>query len=444
MKRVLVICAIALAFTATQAWAGAMVKPYGFVLVNYQFNSAWNGDIPTVASEYEVADNPATAGVDESHDYTMNHLITARQTRLGMKINLDSRFDPSGAIEMDFWGLTGSAAAGGVLQSAPRLRLAYMTLKFMDGALNLTVGQDWVKAFAPLSPTSIAHVSIPEFSGSGNLWNRMPQIRLDYTQEAGPGKVMVQAAVVRPFGADVDPHDPYAALDQEAQQGDYLGAGELSMLPFVQGRVSYQHEKMVTVGVSGHAGLMDFSKRKAAVVSGAGKVFDASELDEKVRTWAIAGDLKVDGEMVGFMAEGFYGRNLAMYFSGIGVRYELAGGGGHTIVSIPSAKGVGGWGQVTLKPNEIIKINAGAGLEQLNKDYLSDWDGWIGSVGQNMTIFGNVMCMAVDGCVFSLEYGMIQTKRVVDATTTKAAFVADYESDAAVCHSVNLGFQMKF
>ena len=53
MKRVLMICAIALAVSATSAYAGATVKPYGFVLVNAQFNTSWNGDIPVFASQYE-------------------------------------------------------------------------------------------------------------------------------------------------------------------------------------------------------------------------------------------------------------------------------------------------------------------------------------------------------------------------------------------------------
>ncbi len=428
MKRVLIVCVIALAFSATQAWAGAKVKPYGFVLANYQFNSSWNGDIPVLASEYDT----------ENTDVTPNHLLTARQTRLGMKIAVDSRFDPRGKIELDFWGLTGSAAAGGVLQSAPRLRLACMTFTFMEGCLHLTVGQDWVKAFAPLSPTSIAHVSIPEFSSSGNLWNRLPQIRADYSQEAGPGKLMVQVAAVRPFGADVNPH---GNLEQEASQGDYLGAGELSLLPFAQARVSYEYDGMVTVGVSGHGGQMDFSKRHSVWMNNQWYDFNEDELDEKINTWAVAGDVKVKHEMFGFMGEAFYGRNLGMYFSKIGLGYQVTG---LEVVGIQRPTGFGGWGQVTVKPTEIIKINAGAGLEQLSKEDVGEWDGWMGAVGQNMTIFGNVMCMAVDNCVFSVEYGMIQTKRIVQETTTKAAFEADFESDAAINHSVNLGFQLKF
>jgi hypothetical protein len=431
MKRVLVICAIALAFCATQAWAGPTVKPYGFVLFNYQFNSSWNGDIPVLASEYD--------------EETPNHLLTARQSRLGFKVMSEARFSPMGKIELDFWGLTGSAPAGGVLQSAPRLRVAFLTLSFMDGSLKVTMGQDWVKAFAPLSPSSIAHVSIPEFSGSGNLWNRLPQIRADFTQEVGPGKLLVSVAACRPFGADIDPHDPYGAGDQEPSQGDYLGAGELSLLPFGQGRVAFSYENgvAVTVGVSGHGGQMDFSQRKSRWIGdprfGHREHFNEDELDEKVNTWAVAGDVNACFGVVGISGEAFYGRNLGMYFSNAGVGYVSTS---LYIVGIHTPKAMGGWGQVTIKPPESpVKINAGAGLEQLNKDDLGEWDGWMGAVGQNMTFFGNVMCMAVEGCVFSIEYGMIQTKRV---TSAKKAFEAEFEDDAAINHSVNIGCQMKF
>lgn len=446
MRRVLVICAIALAFTATQALAGPMVKPYGFVLFNYQFNSAWNSDIPTVASEYEIADDPATPGVDESVELTKNHLLTARQTRLGFKVKLDSQFDPMGKVEFDFWGLRGSAPAGGVLQSAPRLRLAYMTFNFLDGVLKLTVGQDWVKAFAPLNPTSIAHVSIPEFSSSGNLWNRMPQIRADITQDVGVGTVMVQLAVVRPFAADLDPLDPYGTGYRYSTQGDALGAGELSMVPFGQGRVSFTYDDMVTVGVSGHAGRLDFSKRAARWVYISGDPINSHrewwdpEM-EKVNSYAVAGDVSVSHDQVGFMGEGYWGQCLPMYFSNIGYGYISDW---VTVSEVHHPAGLGGWGQIWVKPTEIIKLNAGGGIEMLDKDDLSSWSGWMGSVGQNLTIFANAMCMAVDGCVFSIEYGYIQTKRVVDASMTKAVFDADYEDEGAENHSVNVGFQLNF
>ncbi|MCK4548054.1 MAG: hypothetical protein KAW17_11510 [Candidatus Eisenbacteria sp.] len=431
MRRVLVICAIALAFSATQVSAGPMVKPYGFVLFNTQFNSSWNADIPVVASEYET----------DTHDLTPNTLMTARQSRIGLKMKLDSRFDPVGKIEFDLRGLAGSSASGGVLQSAPRMRLAYVALTFLDGSLKLTLGQDAAKAFAPLSPNTIAHVSVPGFACSGNLSNRLPQIRADYTREVGPGKLKVQVAAVRAFAADLDPHDPYGTGDQEATQGDPLGAGELAVVPFGQARVSYNYDDMVTVGVAGHGGQMDFSKRRDIWVpdatTGHGEYFHADELADKVNTWGVAGDVKADLEIVGFMAEGFYGKNLGMYFSNIGLRYQSTT---HAIVQVQAPTGYGGWGQLTVKPPDMpLNINIGAGMEMLNKDDLSEWSGWAGSVGQNMTIFGNVMCLAVDGCVFSLEYGYIQTKRVIFD-----GLEADYEADGAVNHSVNLGAKLSF
>jgi len=431
MKRVLVFCAIALAFTVTQA--SADVKPYGFVLFNTQYNTSWNTDIPVFASEYE--------------EETPSLLMTARQSRVGVKIKLDAMFDPMGKVEMDFWGLGGSAANGGVLQSAPRLRLAFMTFSFMDGCLKLTAGQDWVKAFAPYSPSTIAHVSIPGFSSSGNLWNRLPQIRVDYTMDMDMTTMMFQGAIVRPFGADVDPHNPYGlpGADQEATQGDYIGAGELSQTPFGQARVAVTYDDMVTVGVSGHAGQMDFSKKKPWHDGSNTHTYNGEELDEKINTYGVAGDLKIVTPMVEIMGEGFWGQNLPMYFSNLRLGFEDTGGT-DGIVGIAHPQGVGGWGQLSVKTSEITKVNLGGGVEILSKDDLTEaGDIWGSIVGQNMTIFANAMCMAVEGCVFSIEYGYIQTKRVMNANAGVAG--ADYEADfdeGAENHSVNVGFQMNF
>ncbi|MFQ5870504.1 MAG: hypothetical protein ACE5JC_11430, partial [Candidatus Zixiibacteriota bacterium] len=187
-KTVFLSIAIAL-MLVVNASAGVDVKPYGFILVNAQVNDVLGTDIPV------------KAGIADTTTRT-NFLITPRQTRFGFKMSSEwEDWEIGGQIELDFFGLKGSGANGLAMQSAPRLRRAFFKLTREN--MTFLVGQEWV-FFAPLSPTSIAHVSIPEFSSCGNLWNRMPQIRFEHRHDLGEnGSVLFQWALVRPLGADV-------------------------------------------------------------------------------------------------------------------------------------------------------------------------------------------------------------------------------------------------
>lgn len=181
------------------------IKPYGFILVNAQYNDKIPTDIPVKTA---------------LTDTVSNFLITARQTRFGFKMTYEATWKIAGQIELDFWGLKGSGSNGAAMQSAPRLRLA--NFKITKENVTFLFGQDWT-IFAPLNPTSWAHVSIPEFSSSGNLWNRFPQIRGEYKAKIGENNsLLLQGALLRPLGADVTP---------AVTQAEQMGAGELAGLP---------------------------------------------------------------------------------------------------------------------------------------------------------------------------------------------------------------------
>jgi len=205
---------------AAAADSDLTVKPYGFVLSNLQYNNNVKADIPTVAA---------------LTDTTKNMLLTARQTRLGLNLGMEEAgWKLAGKAELDFWGLRGSGKNGAALQSAPRLRLAYFTMT--KRKVTLLFGQDWT-CFAPLSPESDAHVSIPGFSSSGNLWNRLPQIRFEFKNATEKQTTLAQLAIVRPFASD-------RGSDSTYSQADLLGAGELNGLPFAQGRFAFSPVRM--------------------------------------------------------------------------------------------------------------------------------------------------------------------------------------------------------
>ncbi len=94
--------------------AAVETAPFGFVLVNASYNTRSMTDVPWVAPG---------AGAGEP-----NFNLFARQTRIGFKMKSDAQYAPSGAIEVDFYGLRGSGGNGGPLQAAPRLRRATLAV----------------------------------------------------------------------------------------------------------------------------------------------------------------------------------------------------------------------------------------------------------------------------------------------------------------------------
>lgn len=401
-KTVFLSIAIAL-MLVVNASAGVDVKPYGFILVNVQVNDVLGTDIPV------------KAGAADTTTRT-NFLITPRQTRFGLKMSSEwEDWDLGGQIELDFWGLKGSGANGLAMQSAPRLRRAFF--KMTRENMTFLVGQEWV-FFAPLSPTSIAHVSIPEFSSCGNLWNRMPQIRFEHRHDLGEnGSVLFQWALLRPLGADV--------ATATRTQGEAFGAGEYNGLPFFQGRVSASFDNNVTIGFSGHYGREDWDK--------AYPTMDFHE--DKTTTAAAAVDFKAKAGVLGFSGEGFTGSNLKMLFSNAHVWAELDAVSGKNKV-----KGVdvtGGWGQVSFKPQGTkLTFNSGVGTEILKEEHVDSLATAGGTpLWKNMTFFANIMAKPMGNVTFAFEYCYLKTTyKYWDATAGALA-----ESDAD-----NSGFNLAF
>jgi len=384
MKRNLLtagLLSILIIVTCSTAFAdGEMtVKPFGFVLFNTQMNSRVKADIPTVAA--------AADSVNVS-----NILMTARQTRFGLQMGYENLgWKMAGHIELDFWGLKGSGANGGSMQSAPRLRRAYF--KMTKEKLSLLFGQEWV-VFAPLSPNSDAHVSIPALSGSGNLWNRMPQVRVEFKSPTEKNEFLLQIALLRPLAAD----------NVTTGQGDYVGAGELNALPFAQGRVAMSFGKTATIGVSGHFGQENFNKLDTTFTK-----------DEKTTTFAAALDVTAGNDVVKVMGEGFVGKNLYMLFSNASYR-KLLFDNQDSLYKNEPIQVKGGWLALNLVPKDSkVSFNVGGGAEILDKDDVELLAKSSAPLYRNMTLFGNILFTPIPKVTFGVEGGYIKTtyKRTV-------------------------------
>lgn len=323
------------------------VKFSGFILLNAQYNdaNAANPDIVTAA----------LGGEDGSL------IITPRQSRFAVSINSkDARWKPSAKIEMDFWGLHTGTGAIGVTQPAPRLRAAYFDLQ-LDAGVKLLFGQNWI-VFAPLNPTTLAHQSIPANTTAGNLWARLPMLRLDVKSS----QMDFSFSVNRPHSGD--------AASVGIGPADVVASGEHSQLPIVQTRLAAHAGKSV-VGVAAHWGQLDYQRVN----------------QDKTNSQAVAADFNLALGKLAFLGEYFLAQNVGMLFSNIKALPAFP--------QIRDVKGQGGWAQVSLEASSQVTFNACFGAENYN---LND--------ASNTQWFGNVMFKPDKPLAFALEVGHTRTK----------------------------------
>jgi|GEM_PF-1260649 len=277
-------------------------------------------------------------------------IFTARQSVFGFNFSPahSNIWTPSGVVEFDFFGTrpSDSLQPQGRVFNEPRLRKVYLQLE--KGGYKLVAGQDDM-IIAPLDPISLSHVGAPLGATAGNLWARLPQVRLDLTHHFGETTVLLQVGVLRPLFADPrlgDLPPVGAAIDST-----FSGFGERASAPFYQTRLALSHPmsgSTATVGVGGHFGS------------------EAVGANRNIHSWALA----VDAELpllsrLTFRGEGFLGSSLVPFQGGI-----LQG-----VVAIPNPPpapqnvfkeihplaGAGGWWELTLRATADNKNNLHVG-----------------------------------------------------------------------------------
>lgn len=228
-----------------------------------------------------------------------------------------------GELDVDFFGNRNDGSRG---EPIPRVRRIVGRVIWPNAWL--LFGQDALP-ISSLDPSSFSTVSVPGFTGAGNLSRWMPQIRMGV--EMGSSlRIGVEAAAIAPrFNTmmEEDPPNPDPA--------------ELSKRPFVQGRLLTRWGESDTggeVSVGGHygwftAGVDSLGITKAAAVT--------------ARFFLIP---KVE-----FRGEAFLGEALGML-----------GGGGIDQVLGPDGAPVrtkGGWAQLNVFPLPGIEVGGGYGLD---------------------------------------------------------------------------------
>lgn len=276
-------------------------------------------------------------------------IFTARQSIFGFNFSparsADNSWTPSGVVEFDFFGTrpSDSLQPQGRVFNEPRLRKAYFQLE--KGGYKLVAGQDDM-LIAPLDPVSLSHVGVPLGATAGNLWARLPQVRLDLTHNFGETTTLVQIGVLRPLFADPrlgDLPPVGGAIDST-----FSGFGERASAPFYQTRFAVSHPmsgSTATVGVGGHFGS------------------EAVGANRNIHSWALA----VDAELplfsrLMFRGEGFLGSNLVPFQGGIlqgvvAIPRDPPPAPQNVFKEIHPLAGAGGWWELTLRATSDNKNN---------------------------------------------------------------------------------------
>lgn len=354
------------------------VKIYGSILFNasYVSHGANTIDIPLFPQK-------AIASSDQNHQ---NFNATLRQTRFGLryegKIFDDAKL--TGVFEFDLLGGK-PAFANGANFDIFRVRLAYGRIDWDENSLE--AGQDWA-VFSPLNPTTLASYAIPGFSTSGNLWNRIPQIRYEH-REGEKSKFIFTTALLDPDAGD-STGNPAARV---------IGLGERGSLPAFEARVGFttpSHGKESSAGVSGH-----YSRLLGVPGNPAGTTLrspiDSYGVSGDANLWLSSG-FRVTGEV-------FHGRALGIFSGGIAQSAVVIGGRARGINSS------GGWAELhgeaptgyqgTLKN---FSANFGYGIED-NRDQ----DLIVGIRKRNQTYMINGQYRFSPNFTMALEYRRVLT-----------------------------------
>jgi hypothetical protein len=308
------------------------VGVYGTLLLNLSASDSTvaGGDVPLWASPSVGNVTFPDGSVGRAHDL----YITARQTIIGFTIDpsspLTSGWSPSAVVEMDFFG---SRPADTLLPddkvfNEPRLRLAYFQI--VNGSWKIVAGQD--KAIiAPLDPISLSHVGVPLGATAGNLWARLPQLRVDKTQHFGEKtSALYQFGILRPEFGDRRLGDTPAA----GASLDTASAGTRSSMPFYEARVALAHPMFgsnATIGAGVHYGRE---------VIGVSRGRDS---------WAVAFDFDVplQSRLI-LRGEAYAGSNLIPFMGGIDQGLSAIPAA-QPFTKINKIGDAGGWGELTFR-----------------------------------------------------------------------------------------------
>lgn len=255
-------------------------------------------------------------------------------------------------VEVDF---VGGFVTGGSSAYSPLMRLKQAWVSLDSPHVTILAGQHF-GVFGPLFPDTANWIAL---GTSGNPWIRLPQVRLTL-RAAG---LQLDLSANRPMGSNEVLTDTV---------NDHVSDGEWSNMPFLMGRIGGSHDLGRGVSLAwGASGVYGREKVRRVVDPATGKVLartDAGEWHSRVvPIWMANLDLKLTSAYVDVMGEFFAGANVNSFFAGVlqGVSITASPATETTPVDfqVRSIRTMGGWGQVTGKPFQDLRIYVGAGID---------------------------------------------------------------------------------
>jgi hypothetical protein len=300
--------------------------------------------------------------------------LTALQSQLGFEAYGPTLAGAraSAGIQFDFFGASGSGDYA-AWWGAARLRTATVRLDWTR--TSIVVGQD-EPFVSPLSPTSVASLAYPAFSYSGNLWNWIPQARVEHRFSVSElNTISVQGGFLDPSPRDADPD--YAA------------------------RLAWSHgegDRPLTLGVGGY-----YSRQN----HGSGRTEDG---------WAATADWAVPlGNRFELSGEFYRGRAFGSLGAAQGRSVLFSGPESDPASSLVGLNSIGGWAQLTFKATSAVELNGAYGEDQ---PYSRDLQTFVppnvynGGISRNRSGMFNIIYRPRTDLVFSLEYRRLKTWRV--------------------------------
>jgi hypothetical protein len=351
-----------------EATPAVTATPYGLLVLNFFYNTAplANADVPTAA----------LPGDDDVLG------ATVRQSRFGLKVDAPSTAEALGAkavaaqLEIDFLGGYFANDNNTYPMAHPRLRLFFARIEL--GELAVVAGQDWA-IVAPLNPLSLSHVAIPGFHSSGNLWARLPQVRV----EAKLSGIDLAAGVLAPTGAGA----VEGGTGFTASRGQ--SSPDKSQIPSLQARVGYAQKvdnDVLGAGVSGHFGAEELTLTDTA---------SGETVTENLISYAAVLDLSIPiAGLVSLKGEAYYGQNIDGFFSQANAGFVP----NSVPLDVEARRAYGGWSQVLVKPGKLT-LGVGAGMDRVTDDG-----------PRNFALYGTAIYELAPKLLVGMEWDHLRTK----------------------------------
>jgi hypothetical protein len=317
--------------------------------------------------------------------------VSVRQSRLGAVLTVDGVLGGSfiGDFEMDFFGGVQTGPGDRRLFPEPRMRTTTARLRW--SRTEVMAGMD-VPLVSELNPVSLAASGIPLFSGTGNLWNWLGQVRLTQDLATTPvGRTAIRWAVQ---GAVMT---PYAAA-QSPTELDAVDAGERSRRPAFEARLRARWGDSTASGgtdasIGDGGGEIGVGVHHGWVSTGQGDLVTsyATTADARISftSWLELRGEAYTGRLLRGLGGGAIGQAFGRPLSGTGLGAPI--------------RDYAGWAQVNARVHPTLITGAGCGLDVADDDDRP-------TRRRNAVCAGHLLWRPSEPVVVGLEYRKIATE----------------------------------